>query len=142
MSKINKSLIALSFSAGFRSPNIPIATIHQGDKTLNFILDTGSDDNVIDSNILPEIKHEILKEDNPSYLTGLGGTQIVQKCRVSFVCDNKEYTAVFLISDLKDVFKTIHDAHAIQVHGMLGSKFFKANNIVMDFNNMVAYSKE
>ncbi len=53
----NKSFIAFSFSKGFTSPNLPIATFYQGDKELNFVIDTGSDDNVISNDTLKDIEY-------------------------------------------------------------------------------------
>ena len=57
---INKSFLSFSFSKGFMSPNIPIATFYQDGKELNFIIDTGSDDNVISKEALGGIKYEKL----------------------------------------------------------------------------------
>ena len=69
----SNSFLALSFSQGFVSPNIPIITLSQGDTELNFILDTGSDRNIIDVSILPKLeyeKYEKLGEEITQALTG------------------------------------------------------------------------
>ena len=141
--KCNNSFLAISFSQGFVSPNIPIATITQGEREMNFIIDTGSDRNVIDSNILSKIEYQTKEEgDEKITLTGLGGTQEVKLCTIPFQLDGKEYSAEFLASDMKEAFGSIKKAHAIPIHGMLGSRFLKENKIVLDFTNMVAYNKE
>jgi predicted aspartyl protease len=134
-----KSFLAISFSKGFISPNIPIATFHQGDKELNFIIDTGSDNNIIDSNVLPELQYEMV-EDKMN-LTGLGGSREVGICNIVFSYEDEEYSTPFLISDMKEAFNMIRECHAIPIHGMLGSKFLKRQNIILDFNKMVAYNK-
>ena len=141
--KKSNTFLAISFSQGFVSPNIPITTITQGDLEMNFIIDTGSDRNVIDSNVLPNIKYET-KEDAKDniVLTGLGGTQEVKLCTIPFQLEGKDYTAEFLASDMSEAFGSIKKAHAIPLHGMLGSRFLKENKIVLDFTNMVAYNKE
>lgn len=136
-----KSLLAISFSPGFVSPNIPIATFRQGNKELNFILDTGSDNNVIDKNALNSIEHTI-DETKQINLSGVGGVQCAQICDISFQYDDKEYTEQFLISDLNEAFTLLRKCHAIPLHGMLGSCFMQKNKFVLDFNNMVAYNKE
>lgn len=136
----NKSLLSFSFSQGFTSPNIPIATFKQGDKELNFIIDTGSDDNVINRESLKEIEHEMVEHNGT--LAGVGGVFNVEACNITFQHEGDTFTTKFLIADhLQQAFDDIRRAHAIPLHGMLGSKFLMQNNIVLDFNNMVAYNK-
>lgn len=137
----NKSLLSFSFSQGFTSPNIPIATFKQGDKELNFIIDTGSDDNVINRESLKEIDHQMIEHNGT--LAGVGGVFNVEACNISFQQQDETFTTKFLIADhLQQAFDDIRKAHAIPLHGMLGSKFLMQNNIVLDFNNMVAYNKK
>ena len=139
MTKNNKAFLAVSFSKGFVSPNIPIATFQQGDMELNFIIDTGSDNNIIDSNVLPNLKYE--ENEHRMQLTGLGGSQEVKMCDITFSFEGESFTAPFLISDMKEAFTIIRKCHAIPIHGMLGSKFLMENNLILDFNKMVAYNK-
>lgn len=138
----NKSFLAFSFSQGFVPPNIPIATFKQGDKELNFILDSGSDRNVIDKGVLSEIQYEKINSEDIHTLTGVNGVVQVEKCKITFQHGEDEYTTEFLVTDLKEAFDTIRAAHSIPLHGMLGSVFFKENKIIMDFDKMVAYNKE
>jgi predicted aspartyl protease len=142
MKKINhNSFLSISFSKGFTSPNIPIATFYQGDKELNFIIDTGSDDNVINRDALSDIKYD--KIEHQGTLAGVGGVYQVEACNISFQYEGENFTTKFLISDhLKEAFDNIRSCHAIPLHGMLGSKFLMSNNIVLDFNNLVAYNKK
>ena len=136
----NKSFLSFSFSKGFVSPNIPIATFYQDGKELNFIIDTGSDDNVISEEALEGIKYE--KLEHQGTLAGVGGVYDVEACKISFQHDNETFTTTFLISPtLKDAFENIREAHAIHLHGMIGSKFLISNNIVLDFNKLEAHSK-
>lgn len=137
----SKSLLSFSFAQGFTSPNIPIATFHQDGKEINFIIDTGSDDNVINRKALEEIKYEKVEHDGT--LAGVGGVFQVEACNITFQYEGETFTTKFLIADhLQQAFDDIRKAHAIPLHGMLGSKFLMQNNIVLDFNNMVAYNKK
>jgi len=141
--KNNISLFTVSFKQGFVSPNIPIATFRQGDKKINFLLDTGSDNNVIDAAALKEFKHTKVEEGAPvNNLTGVGGTQQVSMCSLSFSCDNEEYTQEFLVTDMKHAFDMIENDHCIKIHGILGSVFLRENNVVLDFQNLAAYSRK
>jgi hypothetical protein len=137
----SKSLLSFSFAQGFTSPNIPIATFHQDGKEINFIIDTGSDDNVINRKALEGIKHEMVEHEGT--LAGVGGVFQVEACNITFQYGEDTFTTKFLIADhLQQAFDDIRKAHAIPLHGMLGSKFLMQNNIVLDFNNMVAYNKK
>ena len=137
----NKSLLSISFAKGFKSPNLPIATFTQNNKDLNFIIDTGSDDNVINKQALDEIEHERIEHEGT--IAGVGGVFDVEACNITFQYEGDTFTEKFLIADhLKDAFDDIKRAHAIHLHGMLGSKFLMEHNIVMDFNNMIAYNRK
>lgn len=141
MKKNHNSFLSFSFSKGFTSPNLPIATFYQGDKELNFIIDTGSDDNVICKEALKEIKHKMVKHDGT--LAGVGGVFKVEACNISFQLEGDNFVAKFIISDhLKEAFDNIRKVHAIPLHGMLGSKFLMENNVVLDFNSLTAYNKK
>lgn len=139
--KNNISLFTVSFKQGFIPPRIPIATFYQDGKKLNFLLDSGSDKNVLDSRILKEVKYENVEGESVN-LTGVGGVTQVNTCKVAFTCDTKEYTEEFLITDLSEAFGLIEQEHCITLHGIIGSTFMRKNNIVMDFQNLVAYTKE
>lgn len=139
--KNNKSLLAFSFAKGFTSPNLPITTFYQEDKELNFVIDTGSDSNVINKEVLQTIKFE--KVGHCGTLAGVGGVFEVEACNISFQHEEENFTAKFIISNhLQQAFDDIRKAHGIVLHGMLGSKFLMENKIVLDFNNMVAYNKK
>ena len=144
MDKPNKiSLFAVSFSQGFVSPDIPIATFYQGDKELHFILDSGSNDNVISHTFLKQLDYN-MKESNPEsdVLAGVGGVKPVKVCTLSFSTEETKYTADFLVSDsLDEAFQGIRKGHCITIHGMLGSKFLRQHNVVIDYTTLSAYSK-
>ena len=139
----NISLFAVSFSQGFTSPNIPIASFQQGDKDICFLLDTGSDDNVINKSALSYVDHQM--DDDPARrttLSGVNGTTEVEHCSVVFSCEDETYKVGFLIADLDEAFGAIKKGHSITIHGILGSKFLRTHNVIMDFKNLVAYSKD
>lgn len=136
----NISLFAVSFRQGFVSPNVPIATFYQGEKKLNFLLDSGSDKNVIDKGMLPYVTHETVEGESVS-LGGVGGITQVETCKVTFSVDNEEYTEDFLVTDLSQAFGMIENDHSITLHGIIGSTFLRKNNVVLDFQNLAAYSR-
>ena len=141
MKKKNKfSFFQASFSKGFIPPKLPIITVEHGDLKLNLLIDSGSDNNIIDSNILDKIDHKEAEYSNATHITGVGGTVEIQACSFSFKCNGEEYKADFLINDFSDAFTSILEASGIQLHGMLGTDFLQKNNIILDFQNFVAYN--
>lgn len=143
------SLFAVSFSQGFKSPQVPIATFRQGNKNFRFLLDTGSEHNVINKDALQFLEHEMIDEgDLKRTLSGVGGTEEVQNCYIKFSCTNEEngesetYCTNFLVTDLSAPFDDIMEQHGIQLHGIIGSMFLKEHNVIMDFKNLAAYSKK
>jgi predicted aspartyl protease len=140
----NISLFAVSFSQGFTSPNIPIASFQQGDKDIVFLLDTGSDNNVINKSALEYIDHQMYEtpEDQKMTLSGVNGTTEVGHCSIQFGNEEENYKADFMIADLDEAFNVIKKGHCITIHGILGSKFLRTHNVVLDFKNLAAYSKQ
>ena len=138
----NVSLFAVSFSQGFTSPNIPIASFQQGDKDIVFLLDTGSDNNVINQDALEFIEHKMHdNEGRVTTLSGVNGTTEVQHCSIKFSSEEEAYEADFLVADLSEAFGSISKSHCINIHGILGSKFLRSHNVVLDFKTLSAYSK-
>lgn len=139
----NISLLAVSFRQGFESPNIPIALFKQGDKNIVFLLDSGSDKNVIDTEAVKNFEHNVIQQEErtTTHLTGVGGTKEVEMCNMSFKNGDETYNCEFLITDLKPAFDAIEEAHCIRIHGILGSSFLKEHNAVLDFKTLSAYSK-
>lgn len=142
MKKNNLSLFTVSFKQGFISPNVPIATFKQGNRKLNFLLDTGSENNIINETALKYIEHETYENPEKVTLSGVGGTTEVGHCIIKFKCGEEEYAPKFLVSDLTEAFSLLEQEHSIVLHGILGSLFLKEHNVVLDFTQFVAYSKQ
>ena len=130
----------MSFKAGFDLTDMPIITLYQEDKKFNFLLDTGSTDSIIDSNILKEIDYKV--KNTVSNLFGMEGqTKQVKSCEITLYFGNKGYTYDYLINDMSRAFRQIKDSTGVNLHGIIGSKFFNKFRYVLDFAKLIAYSK-
>lgn len=130
----------ISFGPGFALTQLPIISLYQGGSPFNFLLDTGSNDSIIDSNILDMIKHEM--SDEKSTLFGMeGNSHEVMKCNITLSYEGTEYPYEYLIHDMKEPFSKIKSESGVILHGIIGSKFFNAYKYVLDFDELVAYSK-
>lgn len=137
----NKSKDIMSFKQGFDLTSIPVVTFYQGDNKFNFLLDTGSNNSIIDSNILHKIKHK--ETAFQSSLSGLEGSDNIDNiCEITLSFNNKDYTYLYLMHDMKSIFDKIKQNTGVTLHGILGSKFFNKFKYVLDFDELIAYSKQ
>ena len=132
---------AMSFQNSMDLAELPVVTFRQGDKKINFLLDTGSNNCVIDSNILKSIDHKML--DVETNILGLeGNAQKTGVCTIKMSYKDKEYEYPYVIQDMSAAFDSIKKETGVTVNGMLGSKFFNEFKYVLDFEELIAYSKE
>lgn len=132
---------AMSFQNSMDLAELPVVTFRQGDKKINFLLDTGSNNCVIDSNILKSIDHKML--DVETNILGLeGNAQKTEVCTIKMSYKDKEYEYPYVIQDMSAAFDSIKKETGVTVNGMLGSKFFNEFKYVLDFDELIAYSKE
>lgn len=138
--KIFKSPEYISFKQGLDLTELPVITLAQGNKKFNFLLDTGSNDSIIDKNILEQIEHEPLEEK--SNLFGLEGKKReVGMCNITLWYKDTSYAFAYVIHDMKEPFDNIKKETGVTLHGLIGSKFFNEYKYVLDFAELVAYSK-
>ena len=132
---------AMSFQNSMDLAELPVVTFRQGDKKINFLLDTGSNNCVIDSNILKSIDHKML--DVETNILGLeGNAQKTGVCTIKMSYKDKEYEYPYVIQNMSAAFDSIKKDTGVTVNGMLGSKFFNEFKYVIDFDELIAYSKE
>lgn len=141
ISKIFKKRSTISFGQGFALTELPVISLYQGNKTFNFLLDTGSNDSIIDSNALDKVEHEA--SDKESTLFGMeGNTKIVKKCNITVSYDGMDFPYEYLICDMKEAFGKIKSETGVTLHGIIGSKFLNDYKYVLDFESLIAYSKK
>lgn len=132
---------AMSFQNSMDLAELPVVTFRQGDKKINFLLDTGSNNCVIDSNILKNIDHKMLNIE--TNILGIeGNAQKTGVCTIKMTYKDKEYEYPYVIQDMSAAFDSIKKETGVTVNGMLGSKFFNKFKYVLDFDELIAYSKE
>lgn len=130
----------ISFKPGFQLTELPIITLYQGDNNFNFLLDTGSNDSIIDSNVLNRIEHKLTNKESSLY--GMeGNCQRVKKCDISLSYGDSDFPYEYLICDMKEAFGKIKAESGVTLHGIIGSKFFNTYKYVLDFESLIAYSK-
>ena len=131
---------AMSFRETMDLVDLPIITFYNKNTKLNFLLDTGSSMNVINSNILKTLTFTKLEGSGTIY--GMEGNEVViEYISMDITYGDDSYTSTFQSVDMQKSFDKIKEEYGIQVHGILGSSFFKEYEYVLDFESLIAYSK-
>lgn len=131
----------MSFREAMDLVELPIITFYNNDKKLNFLLDTGSDLSYINKSILPSLEYKKIDESRNIISVG-GNTQSLGCCDMTVTYKNKKFIDRFYISDLDEAFGVIKAETGVQIHGILGSKFFTKYKYILDFESLIAYSKK
>lgn len=132
---------AMSFQNSMDLAELPVVTFYQGDKKINFLLDTGANNCVIDSSFLSQLKYQEL--DTKTNFSGIeGNSKSAKVCLINMSYKDNNYEFPYVIQDLHKVFGDIKKTTGVTVHGLLGSSFFNKFDYVLDFKELIAYSKK
>ena len=129
----------MSFVETMSLTGLPIATFTHGDKTYNFILDTGSNCSIIDERYAQEMSYDKIPDSHRVY--GLSAVSKEGGFGVFHLnYKGKEYDVECEILDMKPTFDKMKACYGVTLHGVLGSDFLRAYRYVLDFNELIAYS--
>lgn len=131
----------MSFREAMDLVELPIITFYNKDTKLNFLLDTGSDLSYINKSILPSLEYTEISESRNIISVG-GNSQSLGCCNMTVTYRNQKFIDRFYISDLDEAFGAIKAETGVQIHGILGSKFFAKYKYILDFESLIAYSKK
>lgn len=136
-----KDKTCIDFSAGFNLTDMPIVTFTQGEVKLNFLLDTGSTNSLINESVVKNLDVIPLQTDTKMF--GLDGNYTkVEVAVISIFYNGIEYANDFMISNLDKPFSNIKKESGVTIHGILGNNFFVRNKSILNFEEMKAYFKK
>lgn len=152
MKKINSLLIILvlfiscnkssEYYKFFKNNEIKIPIVEKtiGNKSYNFIIDSGANISLIDStwysNNTDLFKYE---GTNEIWMTGVSG--IIKSNTVIISTKVDSNLMYFATSDLTSVIKALRE-QKIEVIGLLGSEYLQHNKLILDYNKKALYSAE
>ena len=132
----------MSFKESLDLIELPIVTFYQGDKKLNFMLDSGSNLSIIDINAVNNLKLEYKKLNKVNSILGINGeTRDAGFVNMKFSYKHINFDYDFQYLDLSNVVNSLKQ-DGITIHGILGNQFFVKYKYVLDFNDLIAYSKK
>ena len=131
----------MSFREAMDLVELPIVTFYNKDTKLNFLLDTGSDLSYINKSILPSLEYKEIDESKNIISVG-GNSQSLGCCYMTVTYKSQKFIYRFYVIDLDGPFGAIKAETGVQIHGILGSKFFAKYKYILDFESLIAYSKK
>lgn len=135
--KIVKDMKSISFEETFNKTGLPVISLYNDSKQLNFLLDTGSDCCVINSKELKYLHYTDTKKKAST--VDSGGVNQRNIIRMTLNDGDNIVHCRFVVMDLSAQFNEIYTKDKVRIHGILGSKFCKAAGLVIDFNKLKVY---
>lgn len=131
----------MSFRESLALAELPVVTFYQGDEKLNFLLDTGANISTIDQKVVNTITATF--NEKISSTVGIGGrTNPLMNVDIAFTYKGRDFSDTFQVADMTPVFGAIKESTGVTVHGLIGNSFMQKYKYILDFNEMVAYSKK
>lgn len=135
---VRKKSSEISFREAMDLAELPVITFYNGDKKINFLLDTGSNISYLNESIVSSLVTESTGE--VSNIIGIEGNKVSCKiCKMIIRRKNQEFEEEFSIADLDKAFSIVKKESGVQIHGILGSRFFEKYKYVLDFKDYIAY---
>lgn len=135
---VRKKSSEISFREAMDLAELPVITFYNGDKKINFLLDTGSNISYLNESIVSSLVTE--STGKASNIIGIEGNKVNCKiCKMIIRRKNQEFEEEFSIADLDKAFSIVKKESGVQIHGILGSRFFEKYKYVLDFKDYIAY---
>ena len=114
---------------------LPLLIVKAQAKNLCFLLDTGSNINVLDKKVAEFFQLSSGTVQRQQF--GIDGTlQITDVVEMTFSLEEREYKAAFSVMDLSSAFGKLEEESGIQIHGLLGCSFIEQQKWVLDFEKL------
>ena len=131
----------LEFNTDFNNHRVPVVKLSFEGQKYNFLIDTGADVNLMNKSVFNEITKGNVEVLTNGLIQTASSEVKSEKANLSFKYINKQFTEDFVLFDLDTAFKNMLADKKIQLHGVLGSEFFKKHRWSVDFDNMVIWTK-
>lgn len=137
--KVN-STVGLSFTDTMNQLDLPIVTLVNNGHAFKFLIDTGATLSIVDSLMLDKLNYTELNTKGSAY--GIDGNiSEVNYIKMDISHKDTVFTEEFQVIRMK-AFDNISDTNNIQLTGILGNSFLRKYKYKIDFENLIAYSKQ
>ena len=123
---------------GLKKASLPLkATSGQKLKNLCFLIDTGSDSNIIFDFVYHHYKDEFALLPLQQKIMGIEGHYTTNPIiEGTLNIGGTDYTSRFIVLNASDAVKNVQDEFGIQIHGILGIEFLIKNKWIIDFEKL------
>lgn len=117
---------------------LPLLIVKVQAKNLCFLLDTGSNINVLDKKVAEFFQLSGGTVQQRQF--GIDGTfQTTDVVKLTFSLEERVYKADFSVMDLSSAFGKVEEESGIQIHGLLGCSFMEQQKWVLDFEKLCLF---
>lgn len=141
----NQKCDIMSFKASQELVGLPIITFYNNKTKLHFLLDTGADRSLFSTKALPLVEHAIYKDICSSYVAADGAHVQVQIGKIKLHYEGREYENDFNLGDTSAISNAIGlviKGKPVEIVGVIGDDFLTKYRYILDFEKMIAYSKQ
>lgn len=125
----------ISLQVSIFKVGLPLLIVKAQAQNLCFLLDTGSNINVLDKRVAEffQLSGGTAQQQQFGIDGELRTSNIVE---FSFFLEEREYKADFSVMDLSSAFGKEEEESGIQIHGLLGCSFMEQQKWVLDFEKL------
>ena len=129
----------MSFLESINLTGLPIISFHNGNNTVNMVLDTGSNVCLINQNSLEDLEHSVFEKHEG--VIGLnGGAESGLTVIVPLTYKDWKFDIECWSTDIQATIDSMKQEYGVTIHGILGTGFFMKYKYILDFSSMIAYS--
>lgn len=132
--------VAIPFKESLDLTGLPVVTFDNMGTKLRLLIDTGSEHALMDTSYLEMCQIKEVKSSATTIITGSGALDAPMVAVIPISYKELDFEGEFLVCDLKDQFKEAF-GDKIEVHGILGSDFFRKYKYKIDYSDLAVYAK-
>lgn len=132
----------LSFKGSIDSLTIPIVTLFNNGKAFNFVVDTGANYSVINTEYLKLFDAKIIKGITGKVYGIDGNQQDVYYARIQLSQYTDNFVEEFQIFDIQSMCDNLKEENGVEIVGILGSSFFQRYKFIIDFDELNMYRND
>lgn len=128
---------SFALNYGLLKTGLPLVIVKVFNLELCFLLDTGSNRNIIDERVYNHFKDKLNIVGENEEVSTLQSLSKGFELEIPFLFEGSDYNETFICTGRIDGFDLIEEESGIQIHGILGSNFLLKYGWVIDFDNMM-----
>jgi hypothetical protein len=126
---------------GLSKTGLPLIVVKMFGKNICLLLDTGSNQNIIDHRLYKQFKARISTPKQSGGVIVLNGNLSGNMAvKMPFIFDDTTYQETFICTENVAGFEAVLAESEIPVHGILGNCFLLKHGWIIDFDKVVVYA--